>query len=71
MKKSYTKEQLIKMAKILNEKEEEIGQLVRSAKEGGKKINALIELRVDQAHEALYIKHHLIHIFPEDQIRFD
>ena len=56
---------------ILNEKKEEIGQLVRSAKEGSKKINALIELRVDQAHEALYIKHHLIHIFPEDQIRFD
>jgi hypothetical protein len=56
---------------ILNEKEEEVGQLVRSAKEDSKKINALIELRVDQAHGVLFIKDHLIHIHPEDQIRFD
>jgi len=56
---------------ILNEKKEEIGQLVRSAKEVSNKINALIELRVDQAHEALYIKHRLIHIYPEDLNRFD
>jgi folate-binding protein YgfZ len=56
---------------ILNEKKEEIGQLIRSASEGSKKINALIELRVDEAHESLYIKQHLIHIYPEDQTRFD
>ena len=56
---------------ILNEKKEEVGQLVRSAKEDSKKINALIELRVDQVHGVLFIKDHLIHIYPEDQIRFD
>ena len=56
---------------VLNEKKDEIGQLVRSAKENSKKINALIELRVDQAHEALYIKDQLLKIYPEDQIRFD
>jgi len=56
---------------ILNEKKEEIGQLIRSASEGSKKISALIELRVDEAHESLYIKQHLIQIYPEDQTRFD
>lgn len=56
---------------ILNEKKEEVGQLVRSAKENSKKINALIELRVDQVRGVLFIKDHLIHIYPEDQIRFD
>ncbi len=56
---------------IFNEKKEEVGQLVRSAKENSKKINALIELRVDQVRGVLFIKDHLIHIYPEDQIRFD
>jgi folate-binding protein YgfZ len=56
---------------ILNEKKEEIGQLVRSAKEDSKRTNALIELRVDQAHETLFIKNHLIQIYSEDQIKFD
>jgi hypothetical protein len=31
----------------------------------------LIELRVDQAHDALFIKSNLIEVFLEDQGRFD
>jgi len=56
---------------ILNKSGEEIGQLVRSAKENNDKTNMLIELRVDQAHEILFIKSELIEIFLEDQKRFD
>ena len=56
---------------ILNKNGEEMGQLVRSAKENNDKTNLLIELRVDQAHEALFIKNELIEIFLEDQKRFD
>jgi folate-binding protein YgfZ len=56
---------------ILNKNGEETGQLVRSAKENNEKTNLLIELRVDQAHEALFIKNELIEIFLEDQKRFD
>jgi folate-binding Fe-S cluster repair protein YgfZ len=56
---------------ILNKNDEDIGQLVRSAKENNDKTNLLIELRVDQAHEALFIKNELIEIFLEDQKRFD
>ena len=57
--------------KILNKNGEEIGQLVRSAKQNGDKTNMLIELRVDQAHDALFIKSNLIEVFLEDQGRFD
>jgi folate-binding protein YgfZ len=56
---------------ILNNKGEEIGQLVRAANENNEKTNMLIELRVDQAHEALFIDSKLIEIFLEDQKRFD
>ena len=56
---------------ILNEKKEVIGQLVRSAAENNSKTNMLIELRVDQAHEALYIKNYLIEINPEERKIFD
>jgi len=56
---------------ILNEKKEVIGQLVRSARENNSKTNMLIELRVDQAHEALYIKNYLIEINPEEKKIFD
>lgn len=56
---------------ILNKNGEETGQLVRSAKENNDKTNLLIELRVDQAHETLFIKNELIEIFLEDQKRFD
>ena len=56
---------------ILNKNDEDIGQLVRSAKENSDKTNLLIELRVDQAHEALFIKNELIEILLEDQKRFD
>ena len=56
---------------ILNEKKEVIGQLVRSAVENNSKTNMLIELRVDQAHEALYIKNYLIEINPEERKIFD
>ena len=56
---------------ILNKNDEDIGQLVRSAKENNDKTNLLIELRVDQAREALFIKNELIEIFLEDQKRFD
>ncbi|MFM8232830.1 MAG: YgfZ/GcvT domain-containing protein [Candidatus Methylopumilus sp.] len=56
---------------ILNNKGEEIGQLVRAANENNEKTNMLIELRVDQAHEALFINSQLIEIFLEDQKRFD
>ncbi len=56
---------------ILNEKKEVIGQLVRSARENNSKTNMLIELRVDQAHEALYIKNYLIEINPEERKIFD
>ena len=56
---------------ILNKNGEDIGQLVRSAKENNDKTNLLIELRVDQAHEALFIKNELIEIFLEDQKRFN
>lgn len=56
---------------ILNKNHEDIGQLVRSAKENNDKTNLLIELRVDQAHEALFIKNELIEILLEDQKRFD
>ena len=56
---------------ILNKNGEGTGQLVRSAKENNDKTNLLIELRVDQAHEALFIKNELIEIFSEDQKRFD
>jgi hypothetical protein len=56
---------------ILNNNGEEIGQLVRSAIENNEKTNMLIELRVDQAREALFIKSELIEIFLEDQGRFD
>jgi hypothetical protein len=44
---------------------------VRSANENDEKTNMLIELRVDQAREALFIKNELIEIFLEDQGRFD
>jgi folate-binding protein YgfZ len=56
---------------IFNEKKEAIGQLVRSARENDSKTNMLVELRVDQAHEALYIKNYLIEINPEDKKTFD
>ncbi|CAM8342661.1 COG0354 Predicted aminomethyltransferase related to GcvT [Candidatus Methylopumilus planktonicus] len=56
---------------IINEKKEAIGQLVRSAKENELRTNMLIELRVDQAHEALYIKNHVIEIMSEDKKIFD
>ncbi len=56
---------------ILNEKKEAMGQLVRSARENDRQTNMLIELRVDQAREALYIKNYLITINPEDQKLFD
>jgi len=56
---------------ILNKNGEEIGQLVRSAKQNGDKTNMLIELIVDQAHDALFIKSNLIEVFLEDQGRFD
>ena len=56
---------------ILNKNGEETGQLVRSAKENNDKTNLLIELRVDQAHEVLFIKNELIGIFSGDQKRFD
>jgi len=56
---------------ILNKNGEEIGQLVRSAKQNGDKTNMLIELRVDQAHDALFIKSNLIEVFLDDQGRFD
>jgi len=56
---------------ILNEKKEAMGQLVRSARENNRQTNMLIELRVDQAREALYIKNYLITINPEDQKLFD
>ncbi len=56
---------------ILNEKKEAMGQLVRSARENDRQTNMLIELRVDQAHEELYIKNYLITINPEDQKLFD
>ncbi len=56
---------------ILNEKKEVIGQLVRSAVENNSKTNMLIELRVDQAHEALYIKNYLIEINPDERKIFD
>ena len=56
---------------VLNKNGEDIGQLVRSAKENNDKTNLLIELRVDQAHEALFIKNELIEIFLEDQKRFN
>ena len=56
---------------ILNKNGEETGQLVRSAKENNDKTNLLIELRVDQVHEALFIKNELIEIFLEDRKRFD
>jgi folate-binding protein YgfZ len=56
---------------ILNNKGKEIGQLVRSANGNNEKTNMLIELRVDQAHETLFIKSELIEIFLEDQKRFD
>ncbi len=56
---------------IINEKKEAIGQLVRSAKENELRTNMLIELRVDQAHEVLYIKNHVIEIMSEDKKIFD
>jgi folate-binding protein YgfZ len=56
---------------IFNEKKEAIGQLVRSARENDNKTNMLVELRVDQAHEALYIKNYLIEIDPEERKIFD
>jgi tRNA-modifying protein YgfZ len=56
---------------IINEKKEVIGQLVRSAKENELRTNMLIELRVDQAHEALYIKNHAIEIMSEDKKIFN
>jgi folate-binding protein YgfZ len=56
---------------IINEKKEAIGQLVRSAKENELRTNMLIELRVDQAHEALFIKNHVIEIMSEDKKIFD
>jgi folate-binding protein YgfZ len=56
---------------ILNEKKEAIGQLVRSARENDSKTNMLVELRVDQAHEALYIKNYLIEINPKERKIFD
>ena len=56
---------------ILNKNGEDTGQLVRSAKVHNDKTNLLIELKVDQAHEALFIKNELIEIFLEDQKRFD
>jgi hypothetical protein len=56
---------------ILNEKKEAIGQLVRSARENEIRTNMLIELRVDQAREALYIKNHAIEIMSEDKKIFD
>ena len=56
---------------ILNEKKEVIGQLVRSARENDSKTNMLVELRVDQAHETLYIKSYLIEINSEERKIFD
>jgi folate-binding protein YgfZ len=56
---------------ILNDKKEAIGQLVRSARENDNKTNMLVELRVDQAHEALYIKNYLIEINSEERKIFD
>ena len=56
---------------ILNEKKEVIGQLVRSARENDSKTNMLVELRVDQAHETLYIKNYLIEINFEERKIFD
>ncbi|MCX7191165.1 MAG: hypothetical protein NTY58_02265, partial [Candidatus Methylopumilus sp.] len=56
---------------ILNEKKEVIGQLVRSARENDSKTNILVELRVDQAHEALYIKNCVIEINAEERKIFD
>ena len=56
---------------ILNKTGEDTGQLVRSDKAHNDKTNLLIELRVDQAHEALFIKNESIEIFLEDQKRFD
>jgi len=56
---------------IINEKKEAIGQLVRSAKENELRTNMLIELRVDQAQEALFIKNHVIEIMSEDKKIFD
>jgi len=44
---------------------------VRSARENDNKTNMLVELRVDQAHEALYIKNYLIEIDPEERKIFD
>lgn len=56
---------------ILNEKKEVIGQLVRSARENDSKTNMLVELRVDQAHQALYIKNYVIEINAEERKIFD
>ena len=56
---------------IINEKKEVIGQLVRSAKENELRTNMLIEIRVDQAQEALFIKNHVIEIMSEDKKIFD
>jgi len=51
--------------------ESEDDLIVRSAKENELRTNMLIELRVDQAHEALYIKNHVIEIMSEDKKIFD
>jgi folate-binding protein YgfZ len=57
--------------RILNKNGEGIGQLVRSANENDIKTNMLIELKVDEAHNPLFIKSKFIEIFLEDQKRFD
>ncbi len=72
MYRAYTESQedLIPGDHILNEKQEEIGQIVRLAKENDHKVNILIELRVEQSQEALYVKNNLININPADKERF-
>lgn len=62
---------LIPGEQIFNEKKEEVGKLVRVGKENDQKLNMLIELRVDHAHEALYIKNCLVEIYQEDKNKFD
>jgi folate-binding protein YgfZ len=56
---------------VLNKNGENIGHLVRSAKDINDKTNLLIELRVDQAHESLFIENELIEILSDDKKRFD
>ena len=71
MRKEAVQDALTPGDQILNEKKEVIGQLVRSARENDSKTNMLVELRVDQAHETLYIKNYLIEINFEERKIFD